>query len=142
MSDHAFIVVFAIAAYAIFAIFITVGIYLQLKVRRLLSNSLKAKGTIVSLEQSVCMSSELLYKVANPVFVFKDAHGKEHSVRSTAGEPPGVHSVGNHVDVIYRPESPQEATINLKTSILMPRICFLAASIAFIFATVILICLS
>jgi len=142
MSDHAFAVSLAIAAYTFFCIFISVGIYLQMKVKRLLKKSVKAKGTIMSLEQSVCMSSELLYKVANPVFTFKDVHGKEYCVRSSVGEPPGVHSVGDQVDVVYQQDLPQEATINLKTSILMPRICLLAASIAFIFATGILICLS
>ena len=125
MSDRAFIVLFAIAAYIIFAIFMTAGIYLQLRIRRLLKSSMKAKGTIVSIEQSVGMSSELLYKVANPVFVFKDAYGKEHRVRSSVGEPPGFHLVGNHVDVIYQPESPQEATIDLKALIVMSRICLL-----------------
>ena len=142
MSDQMFIVLFALTSYTVFAIFAAVGIYLQLKVQRILTNSLRAKGTIVSIEQSVCMSSELLYQVVNPVFVFNDIQGREHRVRSSVGEPPGSHFVGGNVDVIYRLEAPQEAIINLRMSILMPRICLFSAGLAFIFATVILIFLS
>jgi len=142
MSDHVFIVSFAAASYTFFAVFIATGIHLQRKVKRFLVYSLKAKGTIVSLENSVSMSSGMLYKVVNPVFAFKDAQGNEHRVRSSVGEDPNIHSIGDQIDVLYLPEAPQEATIDFKTLILMSRICWLAASISFVFATVILIFLS
>jgi hypothetical protein len=50
-----------------------------------------------------------------PVFTFQDDRGGEHTVTSSASEGKGAYKVGEEVPVLYRPENPDDASINTFT---------------------------
>jgi hypothetical protein len=103
--------------------------------RRPFRAALSAKGSIVSLERSVSMSSEMVYPTVFPHFRFMDVQGIEHSVRSSVGVHPEAHKVGDVVEVIYDSASPQDAYIDPQAVRQMVRISIFAAALAAIIAT-------
>jgi hypothetical protein len=135
MSDQTFLTLFALAAYAFAAIFFSAGYYLRSKTRRILDSAVATKGTIVSLEPSVSMSSSSIYKVFRVFFKFKDMQGVEHRVQASSYANPGDCNVGDIIDVFYDPRIPQKAITDPKTSFQMARICLGAAIAAGIVAT-------
>jgi len=139
MGGYSAFKLFALAGYLFAAIFLCVGYYLRAKIRRLVASALVAKGTVISLETATSMSSDSLQQVFHPVFGFRDTHGVEHRVRSTAGTYPATHKVGDSVEVLYHPQSPHEAIIDPKGFIQMARICFFAGIVAVVIATIIMI---
>jgi hypothetical protein len=129
----------ALGGYGFAALFIWLGYYQRAKLRRLLGSASVAKGTVVALEKAISMSSDSVDPVFHPVFNFRDAQGVEHRVRSKVGSFPATHKVGDPVDVFYQPQSPDEAIMDVKSHILMARICVFGGLGAAVFATVILI---
>lgn len=142
MSDYRLAVIIAIVCYVTAVIALWIGFYMRSKLKRLLDHSLRAEGRIVSFEEGVTTSSEVLTKAFYPVFVFKDSEGKEYRVRSSIGRNRDAHFVGERVDVAYRPEAPEEAIMDVNTWINVPRICFCVAGTAFLFGTMAIIFLS
>ena len=135
MSNHTFLVLFALAAYLFSAIFAVAGMVLRSRVRRLFQSALRTKGSIISLERSVSMSSEMVYPVVFPHFRFTDLQGVERSVRSSVGVQPETYTVGDAVEVTYNSASPQEAVIDPKTIRRMARIAIFASVFTAIVAT-------
>lgn len=66
-----------------------------------------AQGTVVDLVSS--RSSDSTWA---PVVVFRTAEGREVRFRSEVRSSPPSHSVGETVEVLYRPEQPAKAEIN------------------------------
>jgi Protein of unknown function (DUF3592) len=135
MSDHTFLVVFALAAYFVAGLFAVAGIVLRSRMRRLSKSALVAKGSIISLEHSASMSSEIVYPMIYSHFRFTDTHGMEHSVRSSVGVQPKTFTVGDIVEVVYDSVSPQDAYIDSMAVKQMARISTFAAGFAAIVAT-------
>jgi hypothetical protein len=77
--------------------------------------------------------------VFRPLFTFTDAQGIEHRVRSLVSVFSGTHKVGDVVEVFYNSQSPQDATIDPKSSLQMASICLGAASAATIVATAMIV---
>ncbi|HWD90748.1 MAG TPA: DUF3592 domain-containing protein [Verrucomicrobiae bacterium] len=135
MSDHAFLILFALAAYLFAGMLAVIGIVLRWRMRRLFRAALSAKGSIVSLERSVSISSEMVYPTVFPHFRFTDVQGTEHSVRSSVGVQPEAHKVGDVVDVIYDSASPQDAYIDPLAVRQMMRISIFVAALVAVIAT-------
>ena len=142
MSDQTFLTLFALVAYAFAVIFFLVGYYLRSKTRRILDSAVVTKGTIVSLEPSVSMSSESICRVFRVFFTFRGAQGIEHCVQASSYANPGDYDVGDVIDVFYDPQLPQKAITDPKASIQMTRICLGTAIAAAIVATVMILLLN
>lgn len=52
-----------------------------------------------------------------PVFTFRDAGGKEHTVTSSVGSAPAACQVGDKIRVLYQPDAPNEAKIDNFSSV-------------------------
>lgn len=139
MSDHTFLILFALAAYLFATVFAAAGFVLRSRLRRLFKSAAVTRGSIVSLEHSASMSSEMVYPTVFPHFRFTDSHGVEHSVRSSVGVQPKAYIVGDVVEVTYDSASPQEAYIDPKSVKQMARIAIFASAFAAIVATGILV---
>jgi len=139
MSEHTFLVLFALAAYLFAALFAVAGMVLRSRMRRLSQAALVTKGSIVSLEHSASMSSSIVYPTVFPHFRFTDLHGVERSVRSSVGVQPEAYTVGDVVEVTYDSASPQDAVIDPKPVRQMARIAIFASAFAAIVGTCIFI---
>lgn len=135
MNQHKFLVFFAFAACSCAGTFTVAGIALRSRMRRHFKSALVAKGSVTSLERSASMSSEMVYPTIHPHFKFTDAHGVEHSVRSSVGAHPETYKVGDVVEVFYDSASPQDACIDPKAVKQIAYICIFAAILAAIVAT-------
>lgn len=141
MSDRTFLTLFALAGYIFAALFITVGFFARSKIRRLLKTGVITKGTVLGSASGVTMSSESISRVFFPVFAFKDAQGIEYQVRSGVGVGSETLKFGDVVEVLYNPQSPQEAVIDLKTYVKAWRAPLFAGSTAALVATGIIVVL-
>jgi hypothetical protein len=135
MSDHTFLVLFALAAYLLAGMFAVAGLILRSRMRRLFKSALAAKGSVISLEHSVSLSSEMVYPTVHPHFRFTDTRGVEHSVRSSVGVAPDTYKVGDVVQLFYDSASPQDSCIDPKAVCQMVRISMFAACLTALIAT-------
>ncbi|MEI8291353.1 MAG: DUF3592 domain-containing protein [Verrucomicrobiota bacterium] len=136
MSDHTFLVVFALAAYLFAGVIGAGGIILRRRMRGPLKS---AKGTINSIEGSVTMSSSALYPIDIPHVRFPDMNGVEHCVALSESTEPERYKIGDIVEVFYDPSAPQHVFIDPKCVKGMSHVCLYAASFAVLVATVIFI---
>ena len=126
-------ILIAAFSYVVAAIFVIVGRWLRTKLCRRLDAALVAQGTVVSLDRAS------LQEAFHPVVAYCDAQGVEHRFRSAVGSYPASHKVGDKVEVFYNPQSPDEAIIDAKDFARMSRICFLAAGLAVVLGTAVLV---
>jgi hypothetical protein len=124
-------------AFYLFGVFcLCVGCHLRAKIRHLLTSASTAQGSVISVETAPSIDSDRAY---HPVFTFRDTKGVEHHVRSSVGDYPASHQIGQPVEVFYHPQAPHEAIINPGAFQTMARILFFAAIMAAVFGTAILI---
>ncbi len=119
--------------------FAVAGMTLHSRMRKLFKSALVVKGSIVFLEHSASMSSEMIYPTVFPHFRFTDSRGIEHSVRSSVGVQPETYIVGDLVEVTYDSAMPKNAQIDSKSVKQMARIAIFASGFAVIVATSILV---
>ena len=140
VNQDNFTILFALAAYAFAAVFSFAGWRLQSVRRRQLDSALTAKGVVTSLETSISMGSDMVDRPLFPAFTFTAQNGVQYHVRSICGTFPATHKVGDVVEVFYQPTSPQEAIIDPHGSFVeTSRICFFAAGLAALVASVMIV---
>lgn len=90
-------------------IFAAVGGWLYLEDRSLAESGIRAQGTVVELVRSRDSDGDYTYR---PVVEFLDESGTRHAFTGSVGSNPPSRSVGETVDVIYKPWSPGNAMID------------------------------
>jgi hypothetical protein len=82
---------------------------------RLLHESVRTTGTVIEMAKMSRDGSGRDLSLNDswaPVFRFRDAAGKEHTVRSSFYRSPPAHRVGDAVPVVYSASAPEEARIH------------------------------
>jgi hypothetical protein len=84
------------------------------------SNAKTAVGKVVRIEERVTTRNRVgkpdRRSVSQlPVFTFRDDEGQEHTATSPASEGKNAYQIGQAVPVLYRPENPDDASINTFT---------------------------
>jgi hypothetical protein len=69
-----------------------------------------AEGVVTRLDRTEVLQDQPA--AYTPVFVFRDAEGREHTVRSGASSNPPGYAVGDRVRVLFDPHHPESASID------------------------------
>ena len=77
-----------------------------------LETAIKAKGTVVDLRESRSSGSSINSGTYAPVVRFTDKHGKEIEFSSSNSSKPPAFEIGEIVEVLYAPKTPEKASIN------------------------------
>lgn len=101
------------------ALFLVVGLILAGVSVSFLANAERAQGTVVALEWRNDDHDGASRKrrvndgpVAYPVVEFTSAGGTQREFQGSTGSSPPSYEVGERVEVLYRPDSPEDARIN------------------------------
>ena len=97
------------ASIIIGAILLGFSLYSLISTSLFLKKAKKAEGIVLELIASKDSENETLYA---PVFEFKDQSGQSYVIRSSTYTNDYVFKVGQKVEVLYDPSSPQKARIN------------------------------
>ncbi|MFZ3572622.1 DUF3592 domain-containing protein [Streptomyces sp. BH097] len=126
-------------------IFLVVGLILAWSSVSLLREADSATGTVVSLQwrdEDIGPSRKSRDRpAAYPVVEFAAADGTPHTFRSSTGSNPPSYEEGEHVEVLYRADDPEDARINGFLSLWLLPLIFggiglIAATVAAIIAMV------
>lgn len=85
--------------------------------RRFVRGAVRAEAKVIRLaqernEDQTLFGPEERRWFYYPVFSFIDSAGREHTVRSSAGQSPPGCAVGDTVSILYPPEAPEQARLD------------------------------
>ncbi|MEU6388451.1 DUF3592 domain-containing protein [Streptomyces sp. NPDC046939] len=107
-----------VALLAFGALFLVIGAIMAGVSASYVAHAERAPGTVVALEWREDHSGGTRRKrssdgpVAYPVVAFTSADGERRTFRSSTGSKPPAYDEGERVEVLYRPDSPEDARIN------------------------------
>jgi hypothetical protein len=115
--------------FAIIGLFLLIGcIVFSITTKQFIDKAIVATGTVVSMEMSTSGSGPDTYR---PVVTFQTVNSETIQFTSSSGSSPASYRVGQGVEVIYDPESPDNAKIKSFQSLWLGSMIFGVLGIMF-----------
>jgi hypothetical protein len=94
---------------ALGAISLVASIVTYIHACRFVDSAARAEGTVIKMVERRSRDSGTMY---SPVFVFRDAQGRNHEIYSSVSRYPPAYKVGETVTVLYDGDDPDHAKLD------------------------------